>query len=408
MSGTQIPAISGPQFAARLADLFPRGWCSDDAKQSGNVYALLLAVGNELGVVQTQLQYAASAQRIQTETFPELDFASIDFLGSGLPRPAGATDAAYATAIIDALFHPAATRPALQDAIAALTGFVPRMLEPWSVNDTGAWSNFSYWNVDTAVNPARWGNGSLRYQGYIETAPPSIPAIGPNNPILTWGTAYWNVPGYFLGIIQSANLAALNDLVNRLRAYGTIVWLKLVAPGSLPTAVAPGTISGLTAVTAGNFSIALSWTAPATGTPPYVYNVFYRQAGTNNFLAGNTGSNTGATVVNLASGTVYEFQIVTRNIAGFTTSGIVSATTAKVPPAPATNLIATLVQATAITLSWSQPTSGTPPFNYSINYRPTGTTIWQNFIVGQGALTVTVINLIANTQYDLEVVTTNV
>lgn len=264
MSGqTTIPTLSGGQFAARLADLFPRGWSSDDAKQTGNVYSFLLSLGAELAAVQVEVQYAAAAQRIASETSPELDDASTDFLGDALPRPPGASDTAFGQQIIASLFQPAVTRQAIFNALQTLTGFAPRMLEPWSVKDTGAWGYQSYWNIDTVDNPARWGNGSLRYQGFIETAPPSIPAIGPNNPILCWGTsAYWNVPGYFFGIVEPVDIDAIDALVNRIRAYGTIVWLKLVAPGTLATAVPPSVVGALAAHPAGPTSITVSWTTP--------------------------------------------------------------------------------------------------------------------------------------------------
>lgn len=408
MAPTTIPTISPERFADRLADLFPRGWASDDAKQTGNVYALLLSLGQQLTFLQGELQYALNAQRLGTETFPELDFASIDFLADGLPRPAGMSDALFAQAIIAQLFRPAATREALQNALTALTGFVPRMLEPWSVVDTGAWTNFSYWNVDTVANPARWGNGGLRYQGFIETAPPSIPAIGPNNPILTWGTAYWDVPGYFFGIIPPVQEDAVDDLINTLRAYGTIVWLKLVASGSLPSATSPTAVNNLTAVSAGANSVLISWTAPTTGTPPYTFIVLYRQSGTVTFSNGPSVSVSSATVPNLVPGTSYDFEVIARNIAGSALSGVVTAFTTLFPPSPAQSLSATLVQATAVTLAWLPPATGTPPFTYSVNYRVTGTTTWQNLIVGRGALTVTVINLIPNTAYDFEVLTTNI
>jgi hypothetical protein len=413
MSGqlpTVIPGLSAIQFAARLADNYPRGWCSDDAKYSppGNIYALLLSLGQQLQVVQGELQYTLAAQRIQTETFPELDFASIDFLGDALPRAPGTTDVAFGQAIIAALFQPAATRPALQNALTELTGTVPRMLEPWSVNDTGAWRNKSYWGVDTVANPARWGNGGLRYQGYIETAPPAIPAIGANNPIRCWGnSAYWNVAGYFFGIIAPADVNAIDDLVVRLKAEGTVIWMRIVTPAAGTSVTAPNAVTNLVAVAAGANSVLLSWVSPTVGTPPFTSSVLYRQTGTQTFTSGPTVTANTATVQNLAPGIEYDFEIVVRNTAGAAASAIVSASTSLVPPAPAQNLIATQVQATAVTLAWQQPVTGTPPFTYSVNYRITGTTIWQTFTVGQGALAVTVINLVPLTQYDFEVVTTN-
>jgi hypothetical protein len=409
MSGTSITILTGDQFAARIADLFPRGWCSDDAKQpGGNVYAMLLAIGNQLTFVQTEVEYALLAQRLLTETFPELDFASIDFFGDDLPRPSGASDSVFAQQIIASLFRPAATRPALQNALTQLTGFVPRMMEPWSVNDTGSWRNLSYWNVDTVSNPARWGNGGLRYQGYIETAPPSIPAIGPLNPILCWGDgAYWNVPGYFFGIIQPVDENAVNDLLNQLRAYGTITYVKLVAPGTLATAVAPSIVTGLSATTAGTNSVLLAWNVPTVGSPPYTFQVVYRQTGTVGFATGPSVSVPSATVQNLAPGVGYDFEVIARNVAGASTSGIVTAVTATVPPSPAQNLQATVVQANAVTLQWSAPSTGTAPFSYTIQYRVSGNPIFQTFPVSAGATAVTVIGLIPNTAYDFEVVANN-
>lgn len=409
MSGTTINPLTGDQFASRIADLFPRGWAGDSAKQpGGNVYALFLAVGNELSIVQTELQYALNAQRLQTETFPELDFASIDYLGETLPRPPGASDATFEQLIVAALFQPAATRSALQNALTALTGSVPRMLEPWSVNDTGHWGGGSYWNVDTVANPARWGNGGLRYQGFIETAEPQIPAIGPNNPIRAWGdSAYWNVPGYFFGIIPPVDLNAVDNLINRLRAYGTIVWFKIVSPSTLGTIVVPAVVTNIAAMATGTSTVVVSWSNPTTGTPPFSFQVLYRQSGTTTFITGPTVSVNSTVVQNLAANIQYDFAVVSRNPAGSATSDIVTTTTIATPPSPAQNLIATLVQSTAITLSWSPPATGSPPFTYSVNYRVTGTTIWQNMIVGLGALAVTIINLIPNTSYDLEVLSSN-
>lgn len=413
MAGTTIPTLSPAQFASRMAALFPRGWAGDDAKQTGNVYSLLLSIGTELAVLQNEVQYALAAQRLQTETSPELNYASADFLGDLLPRPSGLTDAAYAEEIIAALFQPAATRPALQQALYDLTGVLPRLMEPWNPSDTGAlgYGGPSFWNVDTVQHPFRWGNGGLRYQGFIETTPPSISALGPNNPILTWGTFYWNVPGYFFGIIQPASENSLNNTLNRLRAYGTIVWVRLLSQSALTSitgVVAPGPVQDVHVTATGTGSITLAWTIPTTGTPPYTYQVLYQQFGATSFIAGPTITTNTYAVTGLTSGINYNFEVVIRNAAGASTSAPITAGTGLIAPSPALNLTATLVQSTAVTLSWTAPLVGTPPFTYSVNYRVTGTQDWDTLTVGQGALTVTVISLQPLTEYDFEVITTNV
>jgi hypothetical protein len=144
-----------------------------------------------------------------------------------------------------------------------------------------------------------------------------------------------------------------------------------------------------------------------TGTPPYTYTVLYRPTGTTNWLTGPTVSTDFATIDNLSPGVSYDFEIIVRNQAGNATSPTVTAITSRVPPSPAQNLQATLVQATAITVAWTAPASGTPPLTYTINYRVTGTTAWQILAVTGGALTVTIIGLTASTEYDIEVVTSN-
>lgn len=409
MSGTVIPDLTGIQFANRIADLFPRDWSSDDAKQNGNVFAAFLAVGNKMRDVLQEIQYAAAAQRMQTETAPELDLASVDFLGNALPRPPGMSDADFAQLILNSLFKPAATRSALQNALTQLTGVVPRMLEPWNIFDTGVWGNISYWNVDTVANPARWGNGGLRYQGFIETVGAPIPAIGTNNPILTWGTAYWNVPGYFFGIISANAAQSIDDLINRIRAYGTIVWIKVLnaAPPAGSTAVPPSAVGNLVAVASGPDRVTVTWSAPTTGTGPFSYMIQFRVQGTTQFQAGISVSGSPAVLTGLSAGTTYELQVVTRNSAGAATSNIETVSTFAVAPAPATNLLATQVQATAVTLTWNAPAFGTPPFNYTVQFRVTGTLPW--FLISVGSsIGVTIIGLQPSTEYDFEVVTTNV
>lgn len=408
MPVSTIIGLSGPGFAARLAQLFPRGWCSDDARQSGNVYSLLLSLGFEFEITQQEIQYALAAQRLQTEVLPELDDASLDFYGGALPRAPGQTDADFANEIITDLFQPAATRTALSNALAALTGFAPRMLEPWNVYDTGSWRNKSYWNVDTVANPARWGNGSLRYQGYIETAPPGIPAIGVNNPILAWGdSAYWNVPGYFLGIIAAVDENAVNDLINRLRAYGTIVWVKLVAPATLGTIVAPGSVTSLTAIPAGPTSANIAWQAP-TGTPPFTYQVIYRITGTTTFTSGSASSSSSIILTGLTPNTSYDVEVIARNVSGFSQSAPATVSTGIVPPSPVQNVQTVQVQATAISISWTQPVTGTPPFTYSILYWDASTPAnVQTLFVGLNTTAVTILGLTPNTTYDLEVQASN-
>jgi hypothetical protein len=217
------------------------------------------------------------------------------------------------------------------------------------------------------------------------------------------------VPGYFFAIIPSTSVESIYNLLNNIRAYGTVVWVKLVnaPPSTGLTPVLPGTASGLVATPFGS-TMALTWVVPTTGTLPFTYQVLYRVNGTLPFTPGPTVSVNNATVSGLLSGTTYDFEIVTRNSIGQSTSLITTQHTTAVPPSPATNLLATLVQATAVTLTWSAPSVGTPPFTYVVMYRVTGTIPFSSFQVGAGTIGVTVIGLLPLTTYDFEVVTSNV
>jgi hypothetical protein len=321
------------------------------------------------------------------------------------------TDSAYAALIIANLFQTAATRPAIAAALQRLTGVAPRMLEPWNIFDTGTWGHTSYWNIDTADNPARWGSPGLRYQGFIETVPAAIPAIGPNVPVYGWGAGplgpYWNVPGYFFGIISLLPGQAITDVVNRLKAEGTTVWVKLISPAALGV-VAPGSPSSVNLSNPTFSTVGVSWSVPASGTQPFSYIAQYRVTGTPTFV--NTPSVTGTSTVlsGLVPVTSYDIRVVAQNAAGASTSaGFSQITTLKQPPSEAINLVALQVQATSITVIWDPPLVGTQPFSYVVQYRVSGTVPFANLAVSPGATGVSIINLLPLTTYDIDVVTSN-
>jgi hypothetical protein len=224
---TVIQNVTPEQFAGRIADLFPPNWASDDAKASGNVFALLLTVGQKLTDVLEQVQYIQSAARVPTETTPELDNAGLDFFGGSLPRPIGMPDADYAALILSSLFKPAATRKAISDAITQLTGQTPRMVEPWNVTDTGARDTpISFRDVDTVANQMRNTNPGLRCQGFIDAVPPVILTLKGNPLIARDTTAYRDANEYRISI-QSGDTTSIFDTINSLRAAGIKIWVRV-------------------------------------------------------------------------------------------------------------------------------------------------------------------------------------
>lgn len=409
MSETTLPPISSDSWADRIAAVFPNGWAGLDATHEGQFSSLLLSMGTELGEIYSILQYVLLATRLLTETAPELDLAGEDFFDSFLSRQPGQSDADYAQTIIANLFKSAATRPAIAAGLLALTGVTPRMLEPWSIFDTGQWTHTTYWDHDDVVFPGRWGAPELRYQGFVETAPAQIPALGPDVPILGFDTtAYWDTPGYFFGEISANPAFAVEELISALKAEGTTVWVKLVnAAPPPPSSVAPAQIVTLTLSNLTFNSVQTQWIAPS-GTVPLTYTVQFRPTGTTTWQTGATTGVTSAVLVGLSPVTSYDFQVVAANSVGSSTSApVVSASTLKQPPGPATNLLPTVVTTTAITVTWSAPATGTAPFSYVVLYRVAGTVPFSSLAVGAGSTAVTIINLAPATKYDIEVQTSN-
>lgn len=245
MSGTtQIQDVTPQQFVGRIADLFPPNWCSDDAKASGNVFTLILTVGQKLTDVLTQIQYVQEAARLKTETSPELDDAGLDFFGGALPRPIGMSDANYAALLLSSLFKPAATRKAISDAVTAATGQTPRMVEPWNVTDTGARDTpISFRDVDTAANPMRNTDPGLRCQGFIDAVPP-ITLTLQGNPLIARDTSAFRDANEYRITIQSVDTTSIFNTINALRAAGITIWVRVANLTALSSV--PDTLSSIT------------------------------------------------------------------------------------------------------------------------------------------------------------------
>lgn len=261
------PDISADQFAARMAAVFPNGWASASAKTPGGAfYAVLEMIGAELSFQNTAIQYALGATRIQTAVNEALDLAADDYFGpGGLRRGDGETDAAYRARILASLLPSGATRQAVSDAVEAVTGFVPRIIEFWRPSDTGAFdltpgTAASFWDIDTPANPFRWTSGGsqlqisgvtgfLAYQGLIECVLPPAQPFG-NNPTPCFDTNpfYWDEPNQFgLYLIDPEALVPLGiaevyNAINRTKCEGTIAWVQFVPTPPLRTWDEPGLV----------------------------------------------------------------------------------------------------------------------------------------------------------------------
>ena len=233
---TVFPNYTQAQFAQRIATQFPRGWANDAAKQDGtlgtgvpgNMFLLMSAISSQIQFLQTEVQYALNAQRMQTETSPKLDLASQDFFGDALPRPAGMSDANFFALIQVNLFKKVATRSALIAVIKAATGVAPRLIEPWCPADTGARDTLvSFRDIDTPANPFVNTSAFLAYNGFILSVPPTFSTLA-GNPFTTQDdSAFRDANEYMLDLTGSA-VQNLFSVIQAAKAFGTDVWLQFV------------------------------------------------------------------------------------------------------------------------------------------------------------------------------------
>lgn len=232
---TTIQDISAVGFADRMAALYPPGWASPEAKSPGGAfYALLSMLGGGLSFESGALTYALDATRIQTATDGALDLASVDYLGDRASRLPGETDPSYRLRILAALLPAGATRKAVSDAVQAVTGFVPRIVEPWRPADTGGWDQF-YWDVDTPETPFRWTDSDMGYQGFIECVLPQPLFLGGNPAPCLDANFWWDVAGSsFIDPDPSTPLGpqVVYDAINLAKVEGTVVWVQFVTPAA--------------------------------------------------------------------------------------------------------------------------------------------------------------------------------
>ncbi len=95
---------------------------------------------------------------------------------------------------------------------------------------------------------------------------------------------------------------------------------------------------------------------------------------------------------------------------GTSISAIIQVTTpsAGVPPGQITNLSATNITTTAVSLSWSAPSTGDPPITYLPQYAPAGPNpVWVSFPPPVSGTTATITGLTPNTAYQFQVVASN-
>jgi hypothetical protein len=241
---------------ARLRALLPPWFPSQG--QAPVLDGVLTGIATTLSYIYSLYAYTILQTRIATATDAWLDIIAWTYFGGRFPRNPGETDLSFRGRILAELIRPRVTRAAIQAAVAELTGYPVRVIEPFATTDTGAWklrgsgAPISFYRADTIVRPALWSGRGLRCQFFIQCVLPPIfgqlalPAYGLRGSGDGVVGAFWQargssgatssgVPFISRGDVSATRgAAAVYALINAMRAAGVTCWVQFVP---VPTAV---------------------------------------------------------------------------------------------------------------------------------------------------------------------------
>lgn len=209
--------------------------------------ALLAAAASVLAFAYSLYAYAKDQTRIATATGIWLDLIAFDFFGTALPRGASESDASYRARILASLLRPRATRAAISSGMLALTGHTPKIIEPFSPADCGAYGI----GLCAYGAAGAYGSDSLPAQAFMTVYRPTQSGIanvaGYGFPQAGYSSAgqseYASLSMMGTGVSDAEIYAAVKDI----KAAGVTMWVR-IAPMHLPLPVtinsAPFTLDG--------------------------------------------------------------------------------------------------------------------------------------------------------------------
>ncbi|GEM_PF-684803 len=239
-------------------------------------------------------------------------------------------------------------------------------------------------------------DGGTPITGYTVTSTPGgLTASGTSTPItitgLTNGVSYSFVISAQNAVGSSPDSAPSNSVTPQ-------------PPASVPSE--PTAVAAI----AGNSTASISFTPSASdgGSAISDYTVTSSPGGLT-----TTGATSPLTVTGLTNGTAYTFSVTARNVVGNSTASSPSnSVTPQAPvtaPTAPTNLVGTAGNG-QVSLSWIAPSSngGAAISDYTVQYRPTGSTIWVTYNDGVSTATATTVSSLTNTTaYDFSVTASN-
>lgn len=202
----------------RMLTVLPAGWFGDN---SPNLQSVLSAIGAAWAAIYSLIQACIQQTRIATATDGFLDLISQDFFGSALPRLASEQDNAFRGRVTSEILRPRATREAIVQAVAELTGHPPLIFEPARPTDTGG---YAVGGVGYAT-AGGWGNLELPFQFFISIFRPSD-----GNTAFIAGYGGAGCLSYGSSSLESAALSdgQIVEAIPPLLPAGTIAWARLL------------------------------------------------------------------------------------------------------------------------------------------------------------------------------------
>jgi hypothetical protein len=217
---------SPTDMRSRLEALLPAGWFPYPSFFTGLSLSDILdgaltGAATGFSFVYGLLQYVRSQTRLASMSGGWLDLASYDFFNYGLLRLPNEIDGAFLVRIIKEFLRIRNTRPGIISMVTDITGRAPKIVEPWSPQDCGAWDDPSPIGATTPLAydvSGAWGEDS--YTAYT---------YGPDA-----GAGYGEQPMIcqsFVTVYRPTDNRPYSDAMvyaglERVRACGTIIWVK--------------------------------------------------------------------------------------------------------------------------------------------------------------------------------------
>lgn len=212
------------------------------------VNTLLQAYVTTAEISLTQLKFCFDQIYLATiNDHQQLTLFARDFFYNSLPQIVDENDETYKKRIQVNLLAERCTRQAMIDRLKELTGFEPRIFEPWYPLDTGCYGGVDSTNYTMGYSThGYYGSGSYPYQCFIDVYIPPDQTMG-DYPVYFGESSTSPYPGIgaylgessgppYSGMMFYGGDSLINTLINAAQVYsvinmtkmeGTVCWVRI-------------------------------------------------------------------------------------------------------------------------------------------------------------------------------------